>query len=357
MAIRKRGKVYWVDFSFDRIRIRKRSPDNTYKGAQAYELLLRQRLSRGEPLHTSSAKIDAYTFKELALKWLALYVKSNNKPSEYMNRKTILNGNLIPYFGRKPIGEIDSELIEKYKQYLLEQRKLSPKSVNNYLCILSRCLKSAEEWNILKEVPRFKLLKVPPQKYDFLTEQETDVLLQNSNGTWYDMILLAVKTGLRFGELIALKWSDIQFEHKLLTVHSNIVRGIEGSPKNNRTRIIPLTGNIIEMLQNKEQDNLYVFHDEQGKPFRYNVCRFKLREICVLSGMRIITWHVLRHTFATQLSAKNISIVVIQELMGHSDIKTTRRYTHPNLTVLQNAINVLEPVFQENVTIASQIKS
>lgn len=357
MTIRKRGKNYWVDFSFDCHRIRKRSPDNSYKGAQAYETLLRQRLARGESLTKPISKITTHTFKEVALKWLELYVKSNNKPSEYLNRKTILNGSLIPYFGTKNIAEIESLEIEKYKNYLLEQRKLSPKSINNYLCVLSRCLKTAQEWKILQDVPKFKLLKVPPQEYDFLTEPESKRLLQYADDVWHDMILLAIRTGLRFGELIALQWSDVNFNDAVLTVNRNIVRGFEGSPKNNKTRIIPLTPSVIEMFQRRKRNCKYIFHNGESNPLRYNVCRDKLREVCILSGLRLISWHVLRHTFATHLSDKNISIVAIQELMGHSDIKTTRRYTHPNLPVLQNAIKMLEPVFQENVTIASQVIS
>lgn len=164
MAVYKRGKNYWVSFSFDRFRYRKKSPDNTLKGAKAYEILLRQKLARGEPICNSKLEILP-SFKEVAVQWLETYVKNNNKYSERTNRRYALNGSLIPFFRnkKKSILSILTKL-KNTRNYLLNEKELSPKTVNNYLCILSRCLKSAEEWGILKEVPKIKLLKVPPQK-------------------------------------------------------------------------------------------------------------------------------------------------------------------------------------------------
>lgn len=353
MTVLKRGKRYWIDFSFSDRRIRKRSPENSYKGAQAYELLLRQKLARGEPLEKSKPE-TRYTFKEIALQWLTVNVRNNNKPSEYLNKKNILNGNLIPYFGTKFIDAISTQHIEQYKSYLLTERKLKEKSINNYLSILSCCLKSALESEILKAIPKIKLLKVPPQKYDYLTEAETELLLQHARGLWHDMILLAVRTGLRFGELIALQWDDINFKAKTLTVSRNLVRGIMGSPKNNRSRIIPLTPSVIEMLHARERISLYIFHNRKVNPLRYNDCRDSLHEACKRAEIRIINWHVLRHSFASHLAAKGVSIFSIKELLGHSDIRMTMRYSHVNLPILQDAIAVLEPAIKINGTIASQ---
>lgn len=359
MAILKRGKSYWIDFGFNSKRFRKRSPDNSYKGAQAYETLLRQKLARGLPLEEPAVETkleEKYNFKEISLQWLEVSVKNNNKASEYLNRKNVLNGTLIPFFGNKCLDEISSYNIEQFKSYLLRERNLAPKSVNNYLCILSRCLKSAVEWEMVTDVPKIKLLKIPPQKYDFLNEAEIEILLQQASGMWHDMILLAVRTGLRFGELIALQWEDINLKENILTVQRNLVRGIEGSPKNNKTRAVPLSPSVVQMLQNKEH-NKYLFHDAGGAPLKYIACRKKLHKICVTAGLRKISWHVLRHSFASHLAAKRNSIIAIKELLGHSDIKTTLRYAHINLPLLQNAIESLEPSFQASVTVASQVQS
>ena len=343
MTVLKRGNYYWIDFGFNHHRYRRRSPHNSYKGAQAYELTIRQKLTRGETLEETKP-VTRYTFKEVALQWLDSYVKNNNKPSEFINRGYILNANLIPHFGDFDIDEINSYSIEQYKNRLLKEAKLSTKSINNQLCILSRCLKTAVEWGMMKEIPKIKLLKVPPQKYDYLNETETLQLLQNAEGQWYDLILLALQTGMRFGELIALRWEDINIVEKFLTVNKSIVRKIEGSPKNNKPRTIPLTQSVSEMLYKRIRDSQYVFHDATGSPLTYDVCRHALHVICLKASLRKINWHVLRHSFASHLAAKRNSIIAIKELMGHADVKTTMRYTHVNLPVLQNAINTLEPV-------------
>ena len=349
----KRGNSYWIDIGFERKRIRKRSPDNSYKGAKAYEAQIRQKLARGQPLEERKSTVK-HTFEELASQWLDVYVKNNNKPSEYINKRNIVNNTLIPYFGNKYINKLLTQDIEKFKAYLLGTRKISPKSVNNYLSSLSKCLKSAVESDILTSIPRIKLLKVPPQKFDYLTEAETELLLKSAKGIWYDLILLAVRTGLRFGELIALKREDIDFKARTLTVRKNIVRGVEGSPKNNRIRTIPLTQSVIEMLSKKGSQNEYLFQDSKGKPLYYTVCLKQLHKICGFAGLRKISWHVLRHSFASHLAAKGVSIFAIKDLLGHSDIKMTMRYSHVNLPILRSAIDVLEPAIKFNGTITAQ---
>ena len=352
MAIRRRGKVYWIDFSFNGCRHRKPSPDRTRKGALAYELFLRNKIAHGESIKQSSFQTNL-TFQKLALQWLEIYVRNNNKRSEYKHRQYLLNATLIPYFGSKNVEEINTYDIEQFKNDLLYKKNLSPKTINNYLCILSRCLKSAMEWELLKQMPKIKLLKVPPQKFDYLSEEETEDLLQQAKDTSYDMILLAVRTGLRFGELIALKWEDVDLEKAILTVSRNISREIEGSPKNNKIRSVPLSLRVVQMLKNRDRYSVYIFHDKKGLPLKYTCCRLRLKKLCKKANLRLIGWHTLRHSFASHLAARNNSVIAIKELLGHSDVKTTMRYAHPNLLMLQSAIESLEPVPDASVTIAS----
>lgn len=346
MSIRKRGKVYWVDFSFNKFRYRKRSPENSAMGAKAYELLLRQRLARGEPIdkrviETTNMK-EHKLFKDVVLNWFEVYVKNNNKPSEISNKNYLLKSSIIPYFIDKSIDQITKYEVDRYKDYLLNIKKLSPKSVNNRLSVLSRCLKSAEEWEIIENAPRIKLLKVPPQKYDYLNKNESESLLKNASGIWYELVLLALQTGLRFGELIALRWKDIDFDRKILTVNRNIVRGIEGSPKSNKSRIVPLTNTLFTVLRERKSENEFIFYDSYKKPLKYGNCKRNLHKICAKAGLRKIGWHILRHSFASNLASQNNSIVAIKELLGHSDIKTTMRYSHVNLPVLQKVIESIE---------------
>ncbi len=355
MTVIKRGKSYWIDIGYNRVRFRKRSPHNSYKSAQAYELLLRQRLARGEPIDGPKEMVT-YTFKELARQWFDLYVRNNNKPSEISTCQYLLNATLLPFFGKMSIDKISMYDIEQYKAQQL-QRNLSPKSINNHLSLISCCLKTAVDWGLLTHIPRIKPLKVLPQKFDYLTEAEIEQLLNNARGIWHDMILLAVRTGLRFGELIALRRGDIDFKKETITVRRNIVNGIEGSPKNNKSRTIPLTKSVLYMLKDRTDTSGYVYKSRNGKPLVYNSCRKALHRECARAQIRNIGWHTLRHSFASHLAAKQNSIIQIKELLGHSDIKMTMRYAHVNLSILKDAVDTLEPTFQLNDTPTAHIQT
>lgn len=355
MTVIKRGKSFWIDIGFNHRRYRKRSPLNTFRGAQAYEILIRQKLASGKALEEPEP-VTPPLFRDIALKWFNFIVKNNNKPSEIQIRGYILNARVIPFFGKKYINKITNYDIEEFKSQLIQNEKLSPKTVNNNLSILSCCFKAAQEWELLEHVPRIKLLKVPPPTFDFLTETELQQLLSDAKGLWYDMILVAARTGMRIGELVALKTEDIDFEKRFLTVQRNNVRGFEGTPKNNRTRIIPLIESVYRVLKERSKKESYIFVEREGVVLKYNYCLDNLVMLCKKAGIRRIGWHDLRHTFATHLEANGASILTIKDLLGHSDIKMTMRYTHVNLSSLSKAMQTLEPVFNLNGTLTAQIQ-
>jgi integrase len=204
MPVYKRGNSYWIAFAINRRRYRKRSPDNSYQGAQAYEALIRQRLARGQPLEEPKPE-KQYRFRDIALEWLEVTVKNNNKPSDYSIKKYLFNAHILPYLGNRYLEQIDCYTIEQYKALLIK-KGYSEKTINNHLSIINCCFKAAIERNIIKNSPRVKLLKVLAPPYDLLTESEVMQLINHSNGKWHNIILLVVRTGLRIGEVLALKW-------------------------------------------------------------------------------------------------------------------------------------------------------
>lgn len=336
----KRGNKYWIDVSFRRRRYRLPSPLNTYRGAKEYEVIIRQKILYGKPL-IEPVPVVYPTFKEVALKWHESLTHNHYKPSEIEIRAYLLNARIFPFFGKKKVNEINRLDIEEYMASL-SNRKLSPKTINNYLSIISCCFKAAVEWEIIKEYPRIKLLKTPPSSYDFLTENEVNQLLSYAYGLWYDMILLASKTGLRIGELLALQTPDINLEKRILTIQRNLVRGIEGSPKSNKFRTVPLCQSAFDVVAKRKHQTKYVFCHSDKRPLKYNYCQRHLQKICKRAGIRRIGWHTLRHTFATHLGEKGVSVIAIKELLGHADVKMTMRYTHPTLSALNEAIQIFD---------------
>ena len=354
MSVRKIRNSWWVDFRFNRTRYRKRGPVNSKEGAKNYEALLRQKLLKGESIDSQEEK-RSENFKKFAREWFEVYVKNNNKHSEIISKESILRVHLIPFFGKTTLERINTQMIERYKREKMKT-KICNKTINNHLAVMRKCLETALEWNILKDTPKIKLLKTPPQKFDYLSEFECQTLLANTSGDLHDMILVGLNAGLRFGEIIALSWQDIDLDRKVLSINKSIAKGKLGSTKSNRNRFIPMSEQLCEMFKSRTREKELLFCEE-GKPLnQIKYCKL-LYKACRSSNLRKIGWHVLRHTFASHLAQKGVSLKAIQELLGHSDIKTTMRYAHLSPAELRSAIDILDfgqqavnvPVFTPNI--------
>jgi len=347
MAVNKRNNSWYVNFRHNYARHRLKSPDNSKAGAEAYEALLRSKLARGEEIKSPKAdkrkKEREQKFKDFAWNWFETYVKTNNKDSEISRKKYTLRTNLIPFFGETPINTITTQQVEQYKSKKLSEG-LSNKTVNNHLTVLSSCMRTAREWLELDKLPKMKLLKTPPLDIDFLSFEESGRLIEHSYGVWRDIILLALNTGLRQGELQGLGWEDINWEKRELTVRhswSEYKKGLD-SPKSNKARHIPLTNEVYEMLLRRKRSYGFVFIDEKGHRFIGKRLNQEISRSCEIGGIRKITCHALRHTFASHLIMKGAPLKAIQELLGHANIQTTMRYAHLSPSSLRTAIDLLD---------------
>jgi integrase len=343
MAVRKIRTSWWVDFRHDHLRVRKKSPDNSRAGAAAYEALLRRRLALGEPLTLSPADRPT-SFRDFAWEWFETYVKSNNKHSEIARKRCLLRTSLIPFFGNTSVDKIETHHVEAYKAKK-KGEALQNQTINNHLTVLSGCLRNAQERYDLARIPKIKFLKTPPPRTDFLLPQEAERLLAHSSGLWRDVFLMALKTGLRFGELKGLSWADINWSNASLTVRQSWSMAKKGldTPKSNHERTVPLTDEVRNMLARRRRRAQFVFVDDRGQSFSPTRLNRELRKACDAAGIRPITCHTLRHTFASHLAAAGASMKAIQELLGHSHLRITMRYAHLSQSSLRETIRLLEP--------------
>ena len=344
MGVRKLKNSWWVDFQIAHIRYRKRSPENSRSGAVAYETNLKRRLAHGESIDRDPNEHEL-TFAEFAWRWFDEYVVPNNKPSEQHQKRTILRSTLIPFFGEVRLIAITSRQVEQYKAEALK-KGLARKSVNNYLTIFRKCVYTAFDWLALPgRPPTITWLKCPPTTADYLSPDECSLLLAHTSGIMYEMILTALRTGMRQGELKALQWSSIDWQNRSIAVqHSRCdYSGQLTSPKSNRIRHIPMDVDVYEMLHARRASTGYVFLPEGGKPFDRKLLRRRISRLCDLSGLRRIGWHTLRHTFASQLVMRGVPMTAVQMLLGHSSITTTMRYAHLAPSTLRSAIDMLNP--------------
>lgn len=349
MSARKIRGHWYVDLRHENRRIRKRSPDNSRAGALAYEATLRGRLARGQPMVPVLAKpVSRPRFETFAWRWYTVYVQTNNKPSEQKAKRLILRNHLIPAFGRLALDAITTLEVEQFKATKLNAG-LSPKSINNFLAVLGKCLRTAEEWGDIDRAPKLKLLRVPPQCFGFLSPDEANRLIRATcDQPWRAMITVALRTGLRVGELVALDWSDVSLETETLTVRRSAFKRQIVSTKSNRIRHIPLTREAQHVLRAIEQPSGPVFH-QGGKPLDDQIARRFLTKLRKQMGFRPLGWHVLRHTFASHLVTAGVSIKAVQELLGHSDVRTTMRYAHLAPSALRDAVRVLESSSEDSI--------
>ncbi len=268
----------------------------------------------------------------------------------------LLKGN-FEYLYKKKLVDISAWDIQKWRT-VKDKQGLAPSTVNRRVTTLKAVLNKAVEWDV---IPINPLSKIKPLKIDkksrvrFLSKEEEQTLRvaletreadirkgRLSGNAWREvrgyktlpsldsvfadylkpMVLLTLNTGLRRGEVFNLKWTDIDFRQKQLTVEGT-------TAKSGQTRHIPLNKEAFKLLENwkLQSDGLFVFSSPvTGNKFD-NVKRSweALRE---RAGLPDFWFHDLRHTFASKLVMAGQDLYVIKELLGHSTIQMTERYAH-----------------------------
>lgn len=317
-------------------RIRKKSPVQTKRGANQYEQqLVKQVLAS----YASGKSAPAPRFEAFARDYLRTYVAANNRVSTARSVEIMCRLHLLKAFGPLPLDAITAEKIELYKAQKLAL--LSAQTVRNHLSTLRTILRIAVEWGKLDKAPKFRMPEVPAAAFDFFSEDEVRRLVAAANPRDYALILVAVRTGLRCGELRGLQWGDVQERAGNLVVRHNLVLGRMQAPKGKRERTIPLGPAVLAALKALPRKGPFVFQLE-GKPRTRMLIDWSIYSACRKAGLRRVGPHVLRHTFASHLVAKGVPLKVVQELLGHSSITTTERYAHLAPGATAAAIALLE---------------
>jgi len=163
-------------------------------------------------------------------------------------------------------------------------------------------------------------------------------VIDNSDPELRTLLILMKNTLARVGELLELKWEDIDFENKVLFLHTRKTAG-----RGYKNIVIPLNKEAYEVLRNLPRKSEYVFPGKRGsKKMSYRW--YALKKACEKAGIRPIGFHTFRHWAATSLARKGIPLTTIQALCGHSSIRTTERYLHAFMEDMRNAVEELERI-------------
>jgi len=284
------------------------------------------------------------TLTEFAEEFIETYAKVNNKPSEVASKESILKRYLKPALGKRRMDQLKLRDIERLKAKLLA-KSLSPKTVNNALAVLSKMLRYAKDLDLIDDPPRVRLLKAPKPGFDFLDFEEADQLLDGAsyNREWYAMIFFTLRTGVRYGELCELRWADVNLKAGRLMVRRSYYRGNVTTPKGGREREIPLSPKTLEFLKrHRHLKGELIFCKPDGGRRIARRADVAIKRCCRKAGLREISWHVLRHTFASHLVMNGVPIKTVQELLGHATIEMTMRYAHLSPAVKCDAVATLD---------------
>lgn len=275
----------------------------------------------------------------------AVFLEHSEAKNEYSSvkaKRQILRDHLVPAFGPLPLSSITYERIDDLKSRMSAD-DLSNKTINNALTVLRRLLVLAHKRGALAVVPEFEWLPTEPSAFDFLTFEESTDLIEAAAGEWRCMIMVAIRCGLRQGELLGLRWEDVDLKNGRITVRRSVVRGREKGTKSRRHREIPLGKEVAAALaSHRHLRGPFVFCDVGGNRLTNGECKWPLYNACTGANLRRIGWHVLRHTFGSQLAMQGAQPSAIQKLMGHATLRMTERYMHLSPNVSRDAVLLLD---------------
>jgi integrase len=344
---RKKGEIWYGSWWAGPVRVKRKIGPKTGPGSSdgltraEAERELRRRVERDVVL----AKPARRTLGQAGEEYIDhLETVMERKRTTIKDYRGYLRGHLAPYFGDRQIEKIDADLVAAYLRRKLQQGYAS-KTIQNQLNFLHGIFAFAERrlWvsaNPVALVDRPKKNRSPRRRIRFLQPTELDRLIaavpDNDLGKVERPLYLgAAMTGLRQGELLALRWTDIDWVAGRIRVAESLSRREFDSPKSHEGRSVPMADRLARELERhfKRSDyradhDLVFCHPHTGHVLEPSTVTKRLKRTLKRAGLRELTFHELRHTFGTQMAAVGTPLRALQEWMGHGDAKTTEIYRH-----------------------------
>ena len=311
------------------------------KAAQAW---LNQRLTERDA--GIAVKPAQQTLNEYLDRWLETAVKPKVRPKTWMGYRSLLHNHIRPALGARPLAKIKPLEVQQAFQDMID-RGLSARTIEYTRMVLRQAFKQAIQWRLLTFNPcdGVQIPRRQRREMQALSPEQARRFLVVARGTRYGMLFeLAITTGLRPSEYLALKWEDIDFERGTLSV----VRSLDAMPgggfrleetktRNSRRVVKLLPGVLRALLEHRQaQQRLreeagerwneqgFVFTNAEGGPLDgHNLSSRHLRRILKEAGLPQIRLYDLRHTAATLALSAGVPVKVVSEMLGHSSVALT----------------------------------
>lgn len=228
--------------------------------------------------------------------------------------------------GDIPIDLVTVRDVDRFKTARVKQIK--PISVNKDLATLKAAFNQALRWEYIKVNPfsQTKKLRIPDKPPAYFTRQEIRQVIRACEHHWlHDLVIVALNTGMRVGELTNLRWTHVDMKRRMI----RIANGDGFQTKTGKGNIVPMNDIVAAVLEERMkrgEEHVFTMRDRQIKK---NWVSSAFKKVLRREGIREeLHFHSLRHTFASWLVQDGVSLYQVSRLLGHSDVKTTEMYAH-----------------------------
>src|SRR5579859_872737 len=309
------------------------------------------------------------TVEQYLTYWLEEVHKSSLKVSTYVKYRKVIHTYIVPALGNVKLEKLTPQHVQSL--YNRKQKDgLSPKSIHGIHGVLHKALDNAVRWNLVARnvcevVSPPRLVKPEIQS---LTMEQAHKLLKSLRGNRLEMLLtLALTTGLRRGEILALRWADVDLEKQTVRVHRTVdyigkFGYVETEPKTAAgSRTVVLASFVIDKLRQHRKEQLearlkaggkwedrdLVFTDLSGGYFNPRYLDLLFHKVLAEAGLPSMRFHDLRHSAATLLRGMGVDMKVLQEILGHSNFMITANiYSHVFLSMQEDAMGKWDTEFK-----------
>jgi integrase len=331
-SVRKRGSIYYAYWRDDSGKQHAKSIGPRKKEADAFLDTVQAEVHAG-----TYREIKQATFSEFAKLWLDTYASVNVKASTLATYTSRIDGPYATAFGPRKLASITTEDVQRFLAHLSKLGR-SAATTRAYLVLLRELFTHAILWGYLAHNPSdgIKAPRVLHREMDFLTPGEVRALLKAAQPNDYALLATACMTGMRQGELLALKWDDVDWRSGTIRVRRSLYRGQFVEPKSARSiRTIGMSKRLSTILMDHKLAAPYspwdlLFCSKDGTTLdQANVYHRILQPTLTAAKMRRIRFHDLRHTYASMLINQGENLKYVQSQLGHASITTTvDRYGH-----------------------------
>ena len=342
---RQDSPVYWMSFSVNGKQYKRSTGTEDKRVAEAILGKVRGQVVEGKWFEVDEAK--QHTFDEMMEKFMREYAPSKEPTTQQRYLYSVKH--LSRYFTGLSLSDIIPSVISNYYQKR-KGEEASVATINREFAMLSKAFSLAwKQWEWCKENPCSRVQKEPENNQidRWLTHDEATRLINFCgdylNGDMVDIVVSSLHTGMRQGETLSIKWTEVDIFRKTITVYKT---------KNHKPRTIPMNETVYQLFLRRGKIRSmsgFVFVTSNNTRHRARNLIRGFEKVTEKAGIENFRFHDLRHTAATWMIQSGVDIYTVSKILGHKDIKTTMRYAHHCPDSLRHGVRAIDNFINNQV--------